>query len=119
MILRHKEVDGFAPATLNRALELVHEITEELARAGKAGDIERDRLTLAVREAALEIHEREVALTTAKAHLRPLLGRSADDARAVTGTARGERAGLDVEPIGRLSEVVRSGARGPRRQAVL
>jgi hypothetical protein len=31
MILRHKEVDSFVPAKLHRALELVHEITEELA----------------------------------------------------------------------------------------
>jgi cobalt-zinc-cadmium efflux system outer membrane protein len=60
-------------------LKEFEKITEELAKTKKAGDIELDRIKLAVHEAILERHDRELALDLAKARLRPLLGRTAAD----------------------------------------
>jgi len=60
-------------------LKKLEETTQGLAKAGKAGSVELDRLKLAILDAFLEIHARELALTAAKARLRPLLGRSASD----------------------------------------
>jgi cobalt-zinc-cadmium efflux system outer membrane protein len=55
-------------------------LTQELAKSKKVGTLELDRITLAVHEAVLERHDRELALELAKARLRPLLGRTAADA---------------------------------------
>jgi cobalt-zinc-cadmium efflux system outer membrane protein len=57
----------------------VEKATEELVKNKKAGNVEQDRIKLAVLEAFLEIHERERTLAGAKARLRPLIGRSATD----------------------------------------
>jgi cobalt-zinc-cadmium efflux system outer membrane protein len=54
-------------------------LTEELAKDKKVGALELDRVKLAVHEALLERHDRELALEVAKARLRPFLGRSAAD----------------------------------------
>ena len=54
-------------------------VTEELAKNKKAGGLELDRIKLAVHEALLERHDRELALDLAKARLRPFLGRTAAD----------------------------------------
>jgi cobalt-zinc-cadmium efflux system outer membrane protein len=57
----------------------LEKLTLELARNKKVGDAEVDRIKLAVHEAVLERHDRELALELAKARLRPLLGRTAAD----------------------------------------
>src|SRR5262249_31079765 len=54
--------------------------TEDLAKNKKVGDLELHRIKLAVHEALLERHDRELALDIAKARLRPLIGRTAPDA---------------------------------------
>jgi cobalt-zinc-cadmium efflux system outer membrane protein len=61
------------------ALESLQKITLELAKNKKVGDREVDRVNLAVHEALLERHDRELALDLAKAKLRPFLGRTAAD----------------------------------------
>jgi cobalt-zinc-cadmium efflux system outer membrane protein len=72
-------------AYLKLADRYVEELTElenltaALAAAGKVGDLERDRAKLAVHEAVLERHDRELAVDLAKAKLRPYLGRTAAD----------------------------------------
>jgi cobalt-zinc-cadmium efflux system outer membrane protein len=58
----------------------LEKLTEELAKDKKVGGLELDRIKLAVHEALLERHDRELALDLAKARLRPFLGRSAADA---------------------------------------
>jgi outer membrane protein, heavy metal efflux system len=58
----------------------LEKLTEELAKNKKVGDMELDRIKLAVHEALLERHDRELALDLAKAKLRPFLGRTAADA---------------------------------------
>jgi cobalt-zinc-cadmium efflux system outer membrane protein len=58
----------------------LEKLTEELAKNKKAGNLELDRIKLAVHEAVLERHDRELALEHAKARLRPLIGRTAADA---------------------------------------
>src|SRR5262249_39843286 len=55
-------------------------LTEGLAKDKKVGDLELDRIKLAVHEAVLGRHDRELALELAKARLRPFLGRTASDA---------------------------------------
>jgi cobalt-zinc-cadmium efflux system outer membrane protein len=60
-------------------LQALEEITRGLVATGKAGKADADRLRLATLEAFLEIHARDLALTAAKARLRPLIGRSAAD----------------------------------------
>jgi cobalt-zinc-cadmium efflux system outer membrane protein len=57
----------------------VEKLTGEMARAKKVGEIEVDRVKLAVHEAVLERHDRELALEIAKARLRPFIGRTAAD----------------------------------------
>ena len=85
-----KTVDAFYEVLTNRAyFELAEKnlrelgeletLTEELAKNRKVGELERDRIKLAVHEALLERHDRELALDVAKARLRPLIGRSASD----------------------------------------
>jgi cobalt-zinc-cadmium efflux system outer membrane protein len=54
-------------------------LTKELANDKKVGILELDRIKLAVHEAILERHDRELALELAKAKLRPFLGRTAAD----------------------------------------
>jgi cobalt-zinc-cadmium efflux system outer membrane protein len=61
-------------------LMALEELTEELARNKKVGDLELDRIKLAVHEAVLERHDRELALELAKSRLRPFIGRTAADA---------------------------------------
>src|SRR5262245_6619857 len=58
----------------------LEKLTEQLARNKKVGALELDRIKLAVHEAVLERHDRELALALAKARLRPFLGRTAADA---------------------------------------
>jgi cobalt-zinc-cadmium efflux system outer membrane protein len=67
-----------AEKTVEQLTEL-EQLTEEMARNKKAGALEVDRIKLAVHEAVLERHDRELALETAKARLRPFLGRTAAD----------------------------------------
>jgi cobalt-zinc-cadmium efflux system outer membrane protein len=55
-------------------------LVQELAKNKKAGALDLDRIKLAVHEAVLERHDRELALEVAKARLRPFLGRTAADA---------------------------------------
>ncbi len=54
-------------------------LTKDLAKTKKVGGMELDRVKLAVHEAVLERHDRELALETAKARLRPFIGRTAAD----------------------------------------
>jgi cobalt-zinc-cadmium efflux system outer membrane protein len=61
-------------------LKDLEKLTEELAKNKKVGALELDRIKLAVHEAVLERHDRELALDLAKARLRPFLGRTAADA---------------------------------------
>src|SRR5262249_22582186 len=68
-----------AEKNLDELTEL-EKLTRELAKAKKVGDVELDRITLAVHEAVLERHDRELALEIAKARLRPFIGRTAADA---------------------------------------
>jgi cobalt-zinc-cadmium efflux system outer membrane protein len=58
----------------------LEKLTEELAKTKKVGAMELDRIKLAVHEALLERHDRELALEIAKSRLRPFLGRTAADA---------------------------------------
>ncbi len=60
-------------------LEQIEKYTEERVKAKKSGKLEQDRARLAVHEALLDRHDRELALEVAKARLRPLLGRTAAD----------------------------------------
>ncbi len=57
----------------------IENLVQELARNKKAGDLELDRIKLAVHEAILERHDRELALDIAKTKLRPFIGRTAAD----------------------------------------
>jgi cobalt-zinc-cadmium efflux system outer membrane protein len=58
----------------------LEKLTIALAKDKKAGALDLDRIKLAVHEALLERHDRELALDIAKARLRPFLGRTAADA---------------------------------------
>jgi cobalt-zinc-cadmium efflux system outer membrane protein len=60
-------------------LQEFEKLTQEMATAKKAGILETDRIKLAVLEAILDRHDRELALDLAKAKLRPFLGRTAAD----------------------------------------
>jgi cobalt-zinc-cadmium efflux system outer membrane protein len=57
----------------------LEKLTKELANNKKVGALDLDRIKLAVHEALLERHDRELALEVAKARLRPFLGRTAAD----------------------------------------
>lgn len=63
---------------LGELMEL-EKLVQELARNKKAGEMELDRIKLAVHEAILERHDRELALDIAKTRLRPFIGRTAAD----------------------------------------
>jgi cobalt-zinc-cadmium efflux system outer membrane protein len=67
-----------AEKNVDELMEL-EKLTAELAKNKKVGTLELDRIKLAVHEAVLERHDRELALDIAKARLRPLLGRTAAD----------------------------------------
>ena len=69
---------NLAEKNLEELMEL-EKLTEELAKNNKVGALELDRIKLAVHEAVLERHDRELALEVAKARLRPFLGRTAAD----------------------------------------
>jgi outer membrane protein, heavy metal efflux system len=74
--------DAYFKLALKNVEELtdLEKLTEGLARNKKVGALELDRIKLAVHEAILERHDRELALELAKARLRPFLGRTAADA---------------------------------------
>jgi cobalt-zinc-cadmium efflux system outer membrane protein len=61
-------------------LKDLEKLTQELAKDKKVGALELDRVKLAVHEAVLERHDRELALDIAKTRLRPFIGRTAADA---------------------------------------
>jgi outer membrane protein, heavy metal efflux system len=60
-------------------VEEIEKVVQELANNNKVGVLDLDRAKLAVHEAILERHDRELALDIAKAKLRPFLGRTAAD----------------------------------------
>jgi cobalt-zinc-cadmium efflux system outer membrane protein len=60
-------------------LEELEKLTAEMAKNKKVGPRDLDRIKLAVHEALLERHDRELALDIAKARLRPFFGRTAAD----------------------------------------
>jgi cobalt-zinc-cadmium efflux system outer membrane protein len=60
-------------------LQEFEKLTEELAKNKKVGQLELDRIKLAVHEAILDRHDAELALELAKTRLRPLIGRAAAD----------------------------------------
>jgi cobalt-zinc-cadmium efflux system outer membrane protein len=83
-------VDGFYEVLMDDAyfklaernvqeLTELEKLTEELARDKKVGILELDRMKLAVHEAILQRHDRELDLELAKARLRPFIGRTAAD----------------------------------------
>jgi cobalt-zinc-cadmium efflux system outer membrane protein len=83
-------VDGFYEVLMDDAylklaeknldeLKDVEKLTVALAKKKQVGKLELDRIKLAVHEALLEKHDRELALEVAKARLRPFLGRTAAD----------------------------------------
>jgi cobalt-zinc-cadmium efflux system outer membrane protein len=83
------EDDAYFKLALKNLEELMdlEKLTQELAKNKKVGDMELDRIKLAVHEAVLERHDRELALEVAKARLRPFLGRTAaDEDYEVVGT---------------------------------
>jgi cobalt-zinc-cadmium efflux system outer membrane protein len=71
--------DGYFKLSEKNLDELteLEKLTKELANTKKVGDLELDRIKLAVHEAVLERHDRELALEIAKARLRPFIGRTA------------------------------------------
>jgi cobalt-zinc-cadmium efflux system outer membrane protein len=77
-VLADEEFLKLAKANHKELVE-IEKVTQGLAKDKKAVTMELHRLKLAVLEAFLEIHERERILAAAKAHLRPLIGRSATD----------------------------------------
>jgi outer membrane protein, heavy metal efflux system len=78
-VLADEEYLKLAERNLAELTDL-EKLTEELAKNKKVGQMEVDRSKLAVHEALLERHDRELALDIAKARLRPFLGRTAADA---------------------------------------
>jgi outer membrane protein, heavy metal efflux system len=78
-VLTDKAYFELAEKNLEELTDL-EKLTDELAKSKKVGDLERDRIKLAVHESLLERHDRELALDVAKARLRPFLGRTAADA---------------------------------------
>jgi cobalt-zinc-cadmium efflux system outer membrane protein len=77
-VLQYDAYFKLAEKNLEELTEL-EKITEDLAKNKKVGSLELDRIKLAVHEALLERHDRELALELAKARLRPFLGRTAAD----------------------------------------
>jgi cobalt-zinc-cadmium efflux system outer membrane protein len=88
---------------VHKELLEIEKTTQELAKDGKIVDVELDRLKLAVLEAFLNVHERERMLASAKARLRPLIGRSASDPDFEVEGALTVRA---VVPPPKLADVV-------------
>jgi cobalt-zinc-cadmium efflux system outer membrane protein len=76
------EDDAYFKLAVENLEELtdLERLTEELLKNKKVSTLEMDRIKLAVHEALLERHDRELALEVAKARLRPFLGRTAADA---------------------------------------
>jgi cobalt-zinc-cadmium efflux system outer membrane protein len=101
-VLADEEFLNLARQVHKELLE-IEKTTQELAKDGKVGDLELDRLKLAVLDAFLEIHERERTLASAKARLRPLIGRSASDPDFEVEGALTVRA---VVPPPKLADVV-------------
>ncbi len=60
-------------------LEALEKVTVAMRQAKQVGDLEVQRIKLAVHEALLDRHDRELALELARARLRPFLGRTAAD----------------------------------------
>jgi cobalt-zinc-cadmium efflux system outer membrane protein len=77
-VLEDEEYFKLSEKYLAELMEL-EKLTEQMAKDKKVGALEVDRIKLAVHEALLERHDRELALETAKARLRPFLGRTAAD----------------------------------------
>jgi outer membrane protein, heavy metal efflux system len=84
-------------------LTALEKLTEDLAKDNKVGAMDVDRAKLAVHEALLERHDRELALELAKAKLRPFLGRTAADEDY---EVQGELKVTAVVPPPKLEEVV-------------
>jgi cobalt-zinc-cadmium efflux system outer membrane protein len=78
-VLADKAYLDLAEKNVEELTEL-EKLTQELAKAKKVGQFELDRIKLAVHEAILERHDRELALEIARARLRPFIGRTAADA---------------------------------------
>jgi cobalt-zinc-cadmium efflux system outer membrane protein len=91
------------------ALKNVEELTDlqnvtvEMAKNKKVGELELNRMKLALHEAVLERHDRELALEVAKAKLRPLIGRTAADGDYVVD---GDIAVNAVVPVPKLAEAL-------------
>jgi cobalt-zinc-cadmium efflux system outer membrane protein len=77
-VLEDEAYFKLAEKNLKGLMEL-EQLTQELAKDKKVGALELDSIKLAVHEALLERHDRELALEVAKARLRPFLGRTAAD----------------------------------------
>jgi cobalt-zinc-cadmium efflux system outer membrane protein len=77
-VLTDEEYLKLAMKNLDELTDL-EKLTEEMAKNKKVANLELDRIKLAVHEALLEKHDRELALEVARARLRPFLGRSAAD----------------------------------------
>jgi cobalt-zinc-cadmium efflux system outer membrane protein len=60
-------------------MQELEKLVEEMAKNKKVADTDVDRVKLAVHEAILERHDRELALDLSRAKLRPFLGRTAAD----------------------------------------
>jgi cobalt-zinc-cadmium efflux system outer membrane protein len=85
-VLADQEYFKLAEKNLEELQEL-EKVIEEMAKNKNAGGLELDRIKLAVHEALLDRHDRELALELARARLRPFLGRTAADPDyEVTGT---------------------------------
>ena len=65
--------------TLRKELGEIEKTTQMMVKNKKAGPLELDRIALAVHEALLERHDRELALEVSRSKLRPLIGRTAED----------------------------------------
>jgi cobalt-zinc-cadmium efflux system outer membrane protein len=107
-------VDGFYEVLMDDAyfklaeknleeLKDVEKLTVALANKKQVGKLELDRIKLAVHEALLERHDRELALELAKAKLRPFLGRTAADPDY---EVKGTLTVTAVVPPPKLAEVV-------------
>src|SRR5205823_2189942 len=75
-VLQAEEMLKLAEEELADAKQLQAAVGKQVA-AGKAGDVEKNHVRLEVQEALLAVHARDLELTSAKARLRPLIGRTA------------------------------------------
>src|SRR5262249_1629317 len=69
------------------------------AEAKKAGDVDKNQVRLAVHEALLAVHARELDLASLKARLRPLIGRTATDPDFAVVGALGVKAVVPVPDL--------------------